>query len=279
MTILLIVLAGLLLLGGGGLIYYTAIYQPAQQHAQATATVQTQLTTQAQATLQANMQATGTAQAFANATVTAVAVATAQVQATATALQNLYTQATSGTPTLNDSLTSQGSGNWAVYNLPSGETCQFTGGALHAGASKTFGAFCFAANSNFSDFAYQVDLTILQGDTAGIIFRANSSATVFYFLSINPNGNYSLAVIGGAAGSSGTNLAVGTSPAIKTGLNQPNELTILARGSTFYIYINQQYVATATDTTASSGKIGVIAANTANQASDVAFTNAKVWPL
>src|SRR5947209_11894131 len=98
MTILLIGLALLIMASGFGLIYYSAVYHPAQLHAQATGTAQTMQTAEARATALANAQATGTAVAIANATATAQAQATAEVVATATALQNIYNSATSRTP-------------------------------------------------------------------------------------------------------------------------------------------------------------------------------------
>jgi len=73
-------------------------------------------------------------------------------------------------------------------------------------------------------------------------------------------------------------IAEDTTSTIKTGLGQLNTLTVIAKGSTIYFYINKQYVGSATDNTYSSGMLGVFAADdTAN--TDVSFSNAQVWAL
>jgi len=112
MLILLIVLALLSMVSGIGLIYYSTVYHPVQLHAQATATTQAFQTRAAQGMATANAQATGTAVAFTHATATAQAQATAEVQANATVLQNIYTSATSGSPTLSDSLAGNSGSGW-----------------------------------------------------------------------------------------------------------------------------------------------------------------------
>src|SRR5579884_3925741 len=120
-AIALIIFLVVLLLVGSGLIYYAGVYQPQQAHMQATAT--------------ANSQLTGTAQAIAQST------QFAQASATATALQNIYTQATGGTPILNDNLSANSSNQW---NEIAG-ACTFTGGAYHSTVTqKGFFQPCFA---------------------------------------------------------------------------------------------------------------------------------------
>ena len=171
MTILLIVLALLIMFSGFGLIYYSTVYHPNQLHMQATATVQTQQTRVAQSTATANAQATGTAVAIANATATAQAQATANAVATATALQNIYNSATQGGPVLNDSLSSNTGSNWEEDQAQGGGGCAFTGGAYHASIDqKGFYFACAAQNTNFTNFAYQVQMTITKGDAGRISF-------------------------------------------------------------------------------------------------------------
>jgi serine/threonine protein kinase len=288
----------LLLIVGSGLILYSAVLQPNSIHSKATATpgaqtqtqqAQTQQATnanataaaQASATAQAlaNAQATGTAQAIANATATVQAQATAQAVATATALQGIYNQATSGTPTLNDPLTGSTASDWSVYSN-NGSTCAFTGGALHASATaQAGGAECFNLTSNFSNFAYQVKMTILKGNTAaGLIFRLDSSGTKAYFFGVGVDGTYELSLLHSNSSDNGKVLSRGQSSAIATGLNQANLLTAIVRGSTIYLYVNKQYLANTSDTTSSSGRIGVFEGSSGTD-SDVAFNDAQVWNL
>ena len=276
--ILFIVLA-LLIIGGSGLILYTTVIQPEQFHAQATATAQANVTGTAQSQATETAQAAATATTEAHATATAQAQATAQVLATAAALQSIYTQATSGSPVLTDPLTQQDANNWEVDDKTGGGGCAFTGGSFHASMpQKGFFASCYAQNSNFSNFAFQVQMTILKGDRGGIIFRSDSAATKFYLLRFDQDGTYNLFVYTDNSGSNAKNLLEGSAPTFHTGANQANEIAVVARGSNMYVYVNQQYVTSLTDGTYSSGEIAVFAEDHTNS-TEVAFSNAQVWKL
>lgn len=276
---LVIVLALLLMSGGVGLIYYSTVARPAQLHAQATATMQTQLTANAHGTAIANTQATSTAVANANATATVQTQATVQAQATVTALQNIYTQATKGVPATTSPLAAQDNNNWDVNDAVGGGGCGFNAGTYHATMqSKNFYFTCFAQATNFSNFAFQVQMTINQGDAGGLVFRSNSNRDLaqFYLFSIDQKGGYRLDV--SKDQTHGMPIAEDTSSAIKTGLGQLNTLTVIAKGSSIYFYINKQYVGSATDNTYSSGMLGVFAADDTSN-TDVSFSNAQVWAL
>jgi len=276
MVIVLAVLAVLIILCGGALIYYSTVYHPAQLHAEATSTAQTQQTQVANATGTADTQATGTAVAVANATATANAQATAFVVATQTALQNIYTSATSGTPALSESLASNTSSNWDVDQAQGGGGCGFSGGAYHASLdSKGFYFPCFANNTNFSNFAMQMQMTIVSGDAGGLIFRANGASKA-YAWQIDTGGNYDLFV--SRSSTQNTDLLNGSAPSFKQHTGQTNLLTVIARGGSIYLYINKQYVGNVTDSTYSSGQIGVLVNDHTNP-TDVAFSNLQVWRL
>ncbi|HLI89819.1 MAG TPA: hypothetical protein VKV37_14100 [Ktedonobacteraceae bacterium] len=266
---MLALLAALLLIpmiGGFGLLYYVQVARPAQLHAQATATVAT-----------ANAHATGTAQAYASATASANATATAQVVATATAHQAIFNQATSKTPALTSAMTGQDGAEWDVYRAQGGGGCTFTGGALHASVfQQQFYVPCFAQATNFSNFAFQVQMTIVKGDEGGLIFRANDAASKFYLFRIGRDGYYSLNI--SKDNDHNTPIAFDSTQAIKTGLGQPNLLTVVAQGKNIYLYINKQFVGSAVDSTYAGGKIGVFAADH-TAVTDVAFTNVRVWTL
>jgi hypothetical protein len=276
-TILLIVLALLIMFSGFGLIYYSTVYHPNQLHMQATATVQTQQTGVAQSTATANAQATGTAVAIVNATATAQAQATANAVATATALQGIYNSATQGGPVLNDSLSSNTGSNWEEDQAQGGGGCAFTGGAYHASIDqKGFYFACAAQNTNFTNFAFQVQMAITKGDAGGIFFHGNRNAFHFYLLSIAQDGTFDLFISKDQNHS--TDLLFGNSPAIKKGLGQTNLVTVVVRGNTIYFYVNKQYAGSVIDTTFTSGQIGVFV-DAHTTATDVAFKNARAWKL
>ncbi len=257
-TYLLILLAFVLVFGGLNLIFYTTILQyRASLHEQATVTAHS--TVQALEAVQAtaNTLATANAKIYASATVQAGATVTAtalvnNATATATALGNVLTQATSG-------------------------IAVFTSSGYHVVAARQ-GYFqpCFAQASSFSNFAYQVSLIVDQGNQAGIVFRANSTSNAFYLFYIGINGSYSLDLY--KNGSHATTLNIGHSAAIVTGLKQPNQLAVIAYKGILYLYVNRQFIAGVTNSTLSSGKIGVVALDFKNP-TEAVFNNAQVWNI
>lgn len=280
-TILLIIIV-FFLLAGSGLIYFVGVYQPQKMHADATATVnaQTTLTAQANAQATANTLATSTAQA--NATATAQASATAAVSATATALQAVLSQATSGNPKLTDLLSAPGNNNWdqlSASNSTQSGSCAYSGGAYNA-SMPTKGYFqpCYAEAPTFSNFAYQVQMTIKQGDEGGILFRADPTNSKFYLFRITQSGAYDLFVYIDNQGTHAKNLLSNSTSLFKQGLNQSNTITVVARGGSMYFYINGQYLDGVSNSTLSSGKIGVFGESNTNP-TVVAFSNAEVWQL
>src|SRR5438067_805413 len=96
-----------------------------------------------------------------------------QDSATVVALppQQLYSRATSGTPVIDDPLSSANGSIWYHYNTAD-NSCAFTGGAYHIkvysqGGNNT----CFAINSEFKNLAFQVQMTIIKGDAGGLLFH------------------------------------------------------------------------------------------------------------
>ena len=278
----LIVILVLLLLAGSGLIYYVGVYQPRVQHDQATATAQAQLTATANAQNSATAQANATANALASATANAQSTVTAQASATAVALQNILSSATRGSPTLNDSLNAQSGSNWDDFTSASssvGGSCQFTGGAYHSNMpTKPYYQPCYANSLTFTNFAFQVQMTITQGDEGGILFRADPNTSKCYLFRIDTNGNYILFVYSSNQASSAKQLLNGVAQGFKTGLNQTNTIALVAQGSNLYFYVNGQYLDSTSDNTLPSGKVGVFGEDATNP-TDVAFTNAEVWQL
>ncbi len=280
-TILLIVLAFALIIGGLGLIFYTTTLQyRASVHNQATAialsTAHTLETAQAQAQATANTLATANANIYASATAQAGATVTAT--AIATALGNILTQATSGTSALDDPLSdNSGNHNWDKTQSSVDGQCVFTSSGYKAQAARQ-GYFqpCFAEATSFSNFAYQVSMIIDQGKQAGIVFRGNSASNAFYLFYIGINGSYSLDIYKGS--SHATTLNNGFSSSITTGLKQTNQLAVVAYKNILYLYVNQQFITSVTDSTLNSGKIGVAALDSKNPTA-AAFTNARVWNI
>ncbi len=239
-------------------------YQNTQnEHATATSTAQTKATNVARA-------ATGTANAS-NATATAVAQAQAAQTATAVVLnQNPYPPHT-GTLTLSDPLADNSKGNnWPDSVDQNGSGCTFKDGAYHL-IQPVKGYIQSCTTGTFSNLAAQVEMTILKGDCGALIFRQGDS---YYTFSVCQNGSYFLDIYGKVS----KNLVTSSSTAIKTGLNQMNLIAVVANGSSITLYVNGHDLSSLNDGTLHSGGVG-FGANAFTGATEVAYTNVKVWTL
>jgi serine/threonine protein kinase len=234
----------------------------------------------------ATARATATPHLSPSATVPPMATPKPTIQPTpppqATPTQPVATSPTQPTPTptsqpgsilvLNDPLTAQDANQWDVFTYAGNAGgCGFSNGAYHA-TSKQAGTFavCTAQATNFANFTYQVQMTILSGTTndgGGLIFRSSNGSA--YRLHVGINGTFDLV-------DQVKTLVSGSNPAIKTGLNQTNLLKVVARGPNITLYVNKQPIANVQDSLSSSGAIGVMAVDFTDP-TDVAFTNAQVW--
>jgi hypothetical protein len=165
---------------------------------------------------------------------------------------------------------------WDEGTFGNGGNCFFTSGNYHVGVSlQGLVLACNAEAVTFSNLAYEVQMIILKGDRGGIFFRQVGTQGPYYYFSIKRDGSYELDRFDGRISSI---LQRGSSPAVKIGLNQPNLLAVVAQGSSIDLYVNGQSILHSTDSTISSGLIGV-AADPTDQPAEVAFSNARVWIL
>ena len=239
--------------------------------------MQSYATTVAQATGIARAQATASTVAQNQAAATASAHATAEVQATMIAQKNLYTRSTRGTPTIKTALIIDNRLNWDVYPTNDGGGCAFNANALHSSVfKKDFYVPCIAHATNYQNFALDIQMRILQGDEGGVIFRANAINKNFYSFRIRTDGTYTLVLTRNDGHI--TPLVYDKSSSIKTGRGQSNTLSLIARGSNFYLYINHQYVGSASDDTYTKGSLGVMAIDLQHR-THIAFNNLRVWRL
>src|SRR5207245_1892188 len=132
---------------------------------------------------------------------------------------------TSGTPALNSTLKGPDFNGWTVYDTRDGVGhCKFTGGALHASETKPGDGIipCIALATNFSNFAYQVQMTIIKGDIGGLLFRSDLSNSKGYILLIGQDGSYELLVFTTSSQGRGQIVVSGSTTALTSGQNQPN---------------------------------------------------------
>jgi hypothetical protein len=219
--------------------------------------------------------------AQAHAIATAYAVAATGTASAAAALQHPYPQG--GTLIYNNTLSSTSKTfPWVPGYQVSGANCPFINGALHVVESNLHHFYyCVANKTNFSNFKFEARMTILKGNAGGIIFRDIGPENYYfrlYYFSIGQDGSYSLQRFVHAPGNSFSQLAHGQSPFIKTGLGQTNLITVFAQGNNIDLYVNQQYLASVTDSTYTQGQIG-LAAQSQEDPTEVAFSNAQVYTL
>lgn len=276
-VIALIAVALILILSSGAIFTINTINAINTHNAHATATAFANAAT-------IHINATNTAQTNANATAFAQsntdATATAEVgaKATATFIQqhpNPYPPNT-GTLVLYDSLNGSSTANWNEYNDFSGGMCQFTGGAFVVSITATNKMYYCYEGAYFSNFTFEVQMKIIHGDCGGMTFRLNDNANQMYLYQICQDGSFGLYALNNNVY---TNLVTAPfSAQIRQGPGTTNILAVVATSSTITIYANHSQIGTVTDKRFRNGTIGLMA-DYYTSATDVAFTNARVWRL
>ncbi len=120
-------------------------------------------------------------------------------------------------------------------------------------------------------------MTVTRGDCGGVVFRDDNNGH-FYQFSICQNGSYRVSKYISNSGSNAKTLISGSSSVFHTGLGQQNKIAIVADGGTMRFYVNEQRIGQVQDSSYTSGSVEPIA-NPINNATDVAYTNARLWTL
>jgi hypothetical protein len=130
---------------------------------------------------------------------------------------------------------------------------------------------CLAQATNFSDFAFQVEMTIIQVNGGGLVFRSSSSGNDRF--QVNANGYY-----GPGGTDTGSFLDLNGS-SINTGYSQINLLTVIAQGHNIYLYVNKKAVMYSNNSTLLGGQIGFFTVDGDSEVTGIYFRNAKVWQI
>lgn len=225
----------------------------------------------AQGTMQANY-ATATAQAITTATSIAQVNASATVAAENPDLYPPYNWKLA----LFDPLKGNTEGyNW-TQNNDSGGSCMFSGGTLLVTApiSPLYHG-CAAQNTDFNNFAFETQLSIIAGDCGAIFFRGDIITGHYYYFRICQDGSYDF-LFYNSHGQATKTFASGFSSAINSGYNQSNTIAAVAYNNSISVYVNHQLIRNSIDNSYSEGQIGVFADNDTHS-TEVSFSNAKVW--
>ena len=182
-----------------------------------------------------------------------------------------------GTLVLNDPLHDNSQGYHWQEGSDSNGSCTFTSGGYRV-KSQNGGYFypCSAQNTDYSNFVFEVQMKIMQGDCGAILFRVNSTVTSFYYYRVCQDGSSALFLYTNNSGT--TVIASHPASGIHAGLNQSNLLAIVAQGSTLMMYINHQQTDSTSDNTYSHGEISFVADGYPNNhPTEVVYSNAKLW--
>ena len=195
-----------------------------------------------------------------------------------TSPEALYTQVTSRTPVINDSLQSQSADQWDITQLQ-GVSCGFTNGSYHVSIMPPYTAprrhACLAKGAVFANLAIQVDMKLLQGDVGGLVFRANGRSS-YYWFALDAKGCYKLVLL--PSDGQIQILSNDKLSCLQINMQNTNQLTALAQGSNIYLYINGRFIQHYSNRSFTTGGIGLVAIKR-TLPTDVAFTNLKVWRL
>jgi hypothetical protein len=279
----------LLLFGSGGLYYYFGVAHAGGGggHPTGTPSINGQQQT---ATAYAYETATASAKSYTpTATSTATmptatsTTTTPTVTVTNTANGNPYPPY-SGTLVMNDPLQNNNAGyQWDINkDATVGNACQFTNGAYEITMPTHYGGPCFARNTNYANFTYEVQMTFLQVGPSfsggGLVFRSNGNK--YYVFEIFESGRYSFYVcVGNDCSNALAEDLTNPIPSFHIGLNQPNRIAVVAQGNTFALYVNGQLVKgniVDSANTASQGMVGLFCEGS-QAVTVVAYNNAKVW--
>ena len=201
-------------------------------------------------------------------------------QANATAKAQAYPAYLPGKGTLvfADPLSQESGSQWSASSNNSGQACQFNGGVYHVSEQQHNVNMDCRAHGAFSDFAFEVQLVIVQGDCGGMSIRENDQGQ-FYNLWICQNSRYTVTKYTNYSGTDAKTLRDSSSSAIHTGLGRQNKVAVEASGSILTFYVNEQQIDQEQDSSYTSGWIGLLAFTELGNVTDVAYSNARLWKL
>ena len=211
---------------------------------------------------------------------TSVAQANASATAIASTMHNPYPPYT-GDLAFYDPLTNNDQGhNWDVASTGTNNTCQFAANAyqsVNENTSKDLytGNVCFAENTDFNDFTFQVQTILVQGLCGGVIFRGNSRTNNFDRFVICSNNWFDFRQC--SNGFCDVVFANGPSPVINTKLGATNTLAIVASGTAITIYVNGKQIVSTIDSGFIEGQIGLVTSGYNSTRTVAIFRDLAVW--
>jgi hypothetical protein len=179
---------------------------------------------------------------------------------------------------LDDSMAQNASDSSWQVNASGPNSCSFQQQSYYEIIS-TGPNYCLANKGSFGNFDYQIEMRIIQGNTAGVIFRATDQNQTYYYFQINTNGQFFLWRIDGPQSAPVlVPKGSGNAAAINQGAGQPNLLGISALNGHIVCYVNGIALVSIDDATYLSGYLGVMVGQNNNSSVTAAtYQYARVW--
>ncbi len=179
-------------------------------------------------------------------------------------------------PLLVDSLASDTANRWTV----DGTHCTFNTGGYYVNVPlPDYLQYCPLLQPSVSNTAARVDVTLLSGNSAGILFRLNGDE--FYDFEITNQNQFFFRRhdVGATSNAYYFYLIKNTTSSIILPAGQKNTLLIIANGSDFRLYINSSFVGEAQDSNYSSGQLALAAGTPDDMPTGQSrFSNLKLFP-
>lgn len=193
-----------------------------------------------------------------------VATTTNHTQSTVSASSGTVTAITGSQPILTDSLSHNTAGRWSED-----KHCVFQGGSYHVRVSES--GYCSMNTGTYSNVAIQVDVSLLSGNAAGLLFRGSGESTFYYFFFDR------LGSIGFCVDTSESQTCPLQNYIPRIPIQQNNVLLVVAQGSSIMLYMNGIFIDHVQDNTSANGWIGFGVAVGTSQINDASFSNLKVY--
>jgi hypothetical protein len=181
---------------------------------------------------------------------------------------------TQGQPLVSDPLSKEDNNRWANY-LSDQKSCSFHDGAYfvtdNVSPAATYG--CDSTVLNYSDAAIQMDVTLISGDTAGIIFRVDPSFSEMYAFDITNQREAELRMLS----QNGISILIpATGNSAIHGVGKKNTLLVIARGDDFQLFVNATFVGEAHDDSLTTGYVGMSVSDYSESAK-ASFSNLVIY--
>jgi hypothetical protein len=133
---------------------------------------------------------------------------------------------------------------------------------------------CLALATHFTNFAFEVQMSLTTATAGGIVFNADRATTHLYYFTVDGKGGYLLKAYYDNIGDY-TPVAQGPNVSFSgSGWNGMGWLGVVEQGTTISLYVNRHLVQQVNSSLLAPGQLGVVAYE-----GEAVFSSARVWAL